>query len=67
MENPRIRKALEMCSEQEREEKRTYIKNFIESLNDTQRENGYPLQLLKQPIKDINKFDCYQVYEVPEQ
>lgn len=56
-----------MCPEQEREEKRTYIKNYIESENEKHQNSKYPPQLLKQPIMDINKYDYYQVYEVPEQ
>ncbi|MDE6220065.1 MAG: hypothetical protein K2G51_06515 [Lachnospiraceae bacterium] len=66
MENAIILKALEMCSEQEREEKKTYIKTYIDLQKEKQQGFDYPLQLLKQPIKDIDKFDCYQVYEVPE-
>ena len=67
MEKAIILKALDMCSEQEREEKKIYIKNYIDSEKEKHQNSIYQPQLLKKPITDINKYDYYQVYEVPEQ
>lgn len=67
MEKAIILKALERCPEQEREEKKTYIKNYIDSEKEKHQYSKYRSQLLKKPITDINKYDYYQVYEVPEQ
>lgn len=67
MEKAIILKALDMCPEQEREEKKIYIKNYIDSEKEKHQNSIYQPQLLKKPITDINKYDYYQVYEVPEQ
>lgn len=61
-----IQKALEVCPKQKREEIEKYIRDYIE-LHRKELQKGYKLPLLKQPLKDVNRFDCYQVYEVPEQ
>lgn len=40
---------------------------YIDSEKEKHQNSKYRPQLLKKPITDINKYDYYQVYEVPEQ